>query len=258
MSDSVIADTPEVTEDVVLDSETEVNADLSSDTASDSGENHEENQPQEDVQQLKAAAAFQTRQAKRLQTELDELKNKQPEVIRPDVPPMPDEFDDDFQSKLQARDDAIRLQAEHDAGVKFAETQLQEAQLRQQTEDQAALAVKVQAYSSNATKLGITPQDLQTAGGIVGQYGLREDVATALLDDDEGALVTLYLASNPLAIENLNGANMLSIGQVYADIKSKASALKPKQSDAPPPVELLNGGGQLEQKHPALEGVIYS
>ena len=45
MSDSVIADTPEVTEDVVLDSETEVNADLSSDTASDSGENHEENQP---------------------------------------------------------------------------------------------------------------------------------------------------------------------------------------------------------------------
>jgi len=248
MEDSVIADTPDVNEDIVLSSETEVTADLSADTASDSGETHEQKQPQEDVQQIKAHAAFEARKAKRLEKELNELKNQKPQALRPDVPAMPDELDDDFASKLQARDDALVRAGEFDGAQRESEAERQQIAQQQQQEAQVAQGVREQTYTSNALKAGINQADLTTAIGRVGQYGLRDDIAGALIDDVDGGLITLYLSSNPQDIDALNSTNVLTAAQVYAGVKERAQALKPKQSDAPPPAELLNGGGQPQQE----------
>ena len=157
------------------------------------------------------------------------------------IPPMPDAFDDDFDEKVKARDEAIIAQANFNANQN---AYVQQQELSQQ---QAAHAkqVKIQesmtSYSSKATELGIDKKELQGAGNAVAGYGLSDDLVLHILGDSDGPLITKHLAANPQDGYKLASMSPFDVGSFLGDIKTKASALKPKTSKAPAPVDNLQG-----------------
>ena len=238
MTDQQLA---EAQDSVVIDeAQTEV---TTSETVSDSGENHDKQHEVSPEQKAAAEQAFKAREAKReaqaLREENAKLKAQIPEETRPEVPslneyPEPEEL----RAWQTANADAIRF----DERQKVIAEANQAGLDKQAYDEHQALTKRVQSYSSNAAKLGVKPEELQQAGGLVTPY-MRQDLIESVLDDEDGPLITMFLSVNPEAIDSLNNASMLSIGQIYSDIKAKAAGLKPKQSKAPEPPEVLNGGG---------------
>jgi hypothetical protein len=88
---------------------------------------------------------------------------------------------------------------------------------------------------------------------------MNDHTTRHILEDEVGPLITEYLETRFDLIDTLNQMTPTSAGAfIEAHIKPEAMKLKPKQSEAPPPAEALNGNGAPQQKHPALEGVVYS
>ena len=157
------------------------------------------------------------------------------------IPPMPDAFEDDFDEKVKQRDEAIIAQANFNANQN---AYVQQQELSQQQAAQAQ-QVKIQesmtSYSSKATELGIDQKELQDAGNAVAGYGLSDDLVLHILGDSDGPLITKHLAANPQDGYKLASMSPFDVGSFLGDIKTKASALKPKTSKAPAPVDNLQG-----------------
>ena len=158
-----------------------------------------------------------------------------------DIPAMPDAFDDDFDVKVKQRDDAIIANANYQAQNN---AYLQQEQNNQQQAAQAQ-TVKVQesmvSYNKKAVELGIKQEELQAAGNAVASYGLSDDLVMHILADSDGPLITKHLAANPQDGYELASMSPFAVGQFLDGIKTKASALKPKTSNAPAPVDNLQG-----------------
>ena len=118
-----------------------------------------------------------------------------------------------------------------------------QAQITAQNDQVAAQTKLRDDFVTTSTQSGIKLEDLQIAGNVVDSYGLNPQIAQAMMADKEGGLVLLHLATDPASIQALNGANALTLGTIYADIKAKAAKLKPKQTEAPQPAEILDGNG---------------
>ena len=156
-----------------------------------------------------------------------------------EVPSFPDrweyESDEDFAKAQREYNDALTRKAAYDA--QQAQT-LQAQQAQQQQElirQQQELQQKAISYTENASKFGISAEELKTAGGKVASYGASEGLTMAILADEEGPLITKYLATNPVEVEELSAMNPYQAGAKLVEIKSKAQALKPKTSNTPPP-----------------------
>ncbi len=207
------------------------------------------------VAQEKANAAFNKQYGEKKQLERDlaaakerNSKFEQAERERQaaqvgDIPPVPDAFDDDYEEKVKIRDEALIAQANYNAQN---QNYLQQQQYEQQQAAQAK-AVKVQEsmtnYSNKATELGIKQDELQAAATAVASYGLTDDLVLHILQDSDGPLITKHLAANPQDGYQLGSMSPFAVGSFLDGIKSKASALKPKTSNAPSPATNLQGNG---------------
>ncbi len=154
-----------------------------------------------------------------------------------------DQFDDNYDAELKAHIDASNANAVY---ISQNETYLHQQQLSQQQAAQAQ-QVKVQesmaSYSQKATELGIKQEELQAAGNVVANYNLSQDLVMEILGDSDGPLITKHLAANPQDGYKLAGMSLYSAGKFLDGIKTKASALKPKTSNAPTPASNLQGNG---------------
>lgn len=227
------------------------------DSATDSEGQHEQKTTFSEEQQAKVdeiigEKTFKARQREReleaqLQAERQakaELESQIPAKQRPDVPPMPDPYEDSYREKMEARDRAIQQAAEFDADVK-ARNDAQQAEVNRQNIEQAQKwNDTVLAYQQRAVQLGITEQELQQLGDQVANFGVHENIVEFIIRDDQGPLITKYLAQNPTELDSLARTDpTMGLVQVATDVKSKASGLIVKPSDAPDPPELLKGSG---------------
>ena len=272
-----MSDTPQ-NDDVINE---EVNADieindsaLESDTSNQVQDESNEQVDEIAVAQEKANAAFnkQYGEKKQLERDLAEQRRVNEEFQKAErerqaaavgnIPPVPNEFDYDDDASYQAahklRDEALQAQAQYNYQN---QAHLQQQQFQQQQEAQAKQA-KIQEsmtnYSQKATELGIKHEELQAAGNTVASYGLSDDLVMHILADPDGPLITKHLAVHAKDGHELANMSPYAVGAFLDGIKQKASALKPKTSSTPAPATNLTGNGVGEQKHPALEGVIYS
>ena len=234
--------------------------DIPSDTVSDNAEKHEEKSVFSPEQKAAALAAFEAREVKRqakqeteaLQRELDELKASKP-TGRPAIPELP-EFPEE--EEKAAFKEAVKQAAIWDYQQEQQKEADYNAQITAQNQQAEAVNKLRDDFVTNSTQAGIKLEDLQIAGNVVDSHGLNPAIAQAIMSDKEGGLALLHLATNPADIQALNGANALTLGTIYDGIKAKSAALKPKQSDAPPPAEILSGNGQ-PQKDGGPEGAVY-
>ncbi len=172
-----------------------------------------------------------------------ELESRIPKDMRPVIPPVPDNYADDFEQQMQARDEVIRQAAAFDARETLASEQQQAAALQTQNDHVASVNQKIATYSQNATNLGIKPEELQKSGDILGEMGVTSELAEQLLSEETGPLMSQYLAANPDVFDQLNSADQWSAGVILNDVRLKAAEMKPQQTAAPAPANLLNGGG---------------
>ena len=130
---------------------------------------------------------------------------------------------------------------------------MQDAQAKQQAQSKLE-----QDFLSSARNTGAKDDEITGVINTLVQAGLGGDLGSAIMSDSEGYFIAKHLAANPQEAHELNTMNPILAGAKYAEIKAKASALKPKTSSTPSPATNLRGNGVGEQKHPALEGVKYS
>jgi len=187
------------------------------------------------------------REAEALKRQLEELRSRIPEQRRPSVPDIPDAFalsDEEYRRQLYQRDEALKQAIAYDQRQQFVQqqkTQLEQQRLQKQHE---VLTEKIQSYSKRATKLGIKAEELQVAGNMIAQFGIQDDVANYILEEDQGPLITTYLSKNLLELEKLRSMTPAGAAVYIATtIKQKAAALKPKVNSAPDPLEQPHGAG---------------
>lgn len=196
------------------------------------------------------------REAEALRKRLEELERMVPQQGKPVVPEAPDPFalsDNEYRQKLVARDQAIREAAAWEAQQQALLWQRQQAQLEQQQRQQERQQEEVKAYAARATKLGITPAELQDAGSLVAGYGIDPALVEMILSDDHGPLITKYLARNQLELERLTQMPVTAAAvKLATDLKAKAVAMKPKVTNTPDPLNRpRNAGISPKPKGPA-------
>lgn len=195
--------------------------------------------------------------AKDFEQRLKEAEAKLPKDARPSIPEMPDVYDENFSQKVAARDEAIQKAAAFDAQARFAQQQQEQLQQQKLQEQQQRLNDMVSSYSQNATKLGIGEQELANAGMVVQNYGLNDQIAELILQDEQGPLITKYLAVNPLAAEELVNTPLFYQGSKFDQIKANAANLQAKTSSAPPPADTLKGNGVPDTMPAILKGATF-
>lgn len=105
---------------------------------------------------------------------------------------------------------------------------------------------------------GLNPIETKAAADTIVNYGISDTFQDILLEDPDGPLFVNYLSQNPVELEEMNRMTTLQlVNHLNGDIRSKASLLKPKTSDAPDPPIILRGSGVPEQKESWEQGVIY-
>lgn len=191
--------------------------------------------------------------------ELEARLQKLEQGDEPVIPPIVDQYDEDYEAKVKARDEAIQRKWQFDSQQKTAADQATRTQNEQVQAQQAKVDGLVSEYNDRSVKLGLDATKVESAGNRVVEYGISADLAQFILADPEGPLITTYLAENPLELDRLGKMTpMQAAVRVNSTIREKAAPLKPKVTQAPEPAEVLNGRGAPEGKEPWLQGVKYS
>lgn len=190
------------------------------------------------------------REAERLKAELDQVRAQLPKEQRPTIPPMPDPYDEDFNQRVFARDEALRKAAEWDARERFMQEQKAQHEHRQQLDRMQSLQKTVESYSKRAASLNIDANELALAGQTVGVYGIDESLASHILEHDKGPAITVYLAANPHELETMRAMNPIRAGVYLETVIAQKAATRTKTGAPPPPDTLGNGGAPKAERGP--------
>ena len=202
----------------------------------------------------RARVAAEEEKAK-LAAELEELRSKSVDLT---IPPVPDPYADDFDDQVKRRDEAIRLNAEHQVQQKRLAEQKEKDEAARVAKEDEAYKAKVAGFESNLVKHGLDPSEVTEASKTVLSYGISETFQDVLVEDDDGPLFVAYLANNPLELEEMKGMSTLQLlNHLNGDIRQKASLLKPQTSRAPDPPITLQGGGVPELQESWEKGAKY-
>ena len=179
-----------------------------------------------------------------MQRELDEVRAKVPQQVRPEIPPAPNPYEDGYEQRIAERDQVILQAAQFDADKQGQQHEEQRIIQRQQQEQTDAANKIAEDYAGRSKKLGITPDDLKSAGATVGNYGLSMDVAAHILREDHGPSITVYLAKNPQVLDEISRLQPMDAAvRISTDIKAAAQAASVKSPQPPEPTEILRGTG---------------
>lgn len=269
-----MSDTPQ-NDDVIIEEDNAVietnDSVLESDTSSQVQDESIEQVDEVAVAQEKANAAFNKQYGEKKQLERDlaaqaeklaqfeQAERERQAAAVGNIPPMPDAFDDDFDVKVKQRDEAIIAQANYNAANN---AYLEQQQFNQQQAAQAKQqeAAKLQNdFVTKARGIGATDEEFNGVINTLNNSGMTADTASGIMAlGADGYLVAKLLAASPQEAHGFNSLNLMQQGAKLVELKQKASALKPKTSNAPSPATNLQGNGAGDQKHPALNGVTYT
>jgi hypothetical protein len=187
------------------------------------------------------------RKAQEYEQQLAEARQKLQQYeapVRPDIPPPPDPYEDNFAAKVAHRDAMIAKAAQFDARQDAQREQEAARQQQAAAEQKQKLAKAEEDFIKNGTNLGIDRDELYAASmrvapHIAGPIGLR------VLNDPQGPEIAQYLDKNPLELDKLARMEVFDAA-IYIEntIKPKAKRAPPKL--APEPTENLSGAAMKE------------
>lgn len=190
-------------------------------------------------------------------------ESQQPKPKAPDVPDMPDPdafYGDDagLQAAYAARDEAIEKRAEFNAEQRNAEKQTTADTQQQAFKVAQKRAETDNKYVENGKSFGLELQTMQQDGQSLSQSGLSPQVQDFIHQNEQGPLISNYLASNILELDNLRQMSPLDASvHIANEIKPKLAGIK-QQTKTPRPADIIDGQGVPEKEDPRLAGVTYS
>jgi len=187
------------------------------------------------------------RQAQEYQAQLAEAQRKLQQYeapVRPDIPPPPDPYEDNFAQKVAHRDAMIAKAAQFDAEINWRNNQEQQRQQQAAAEERAKVVKTVETYSEVATKLGITSEELATAGAQIAPY-VPDRLAMRILNDASGPEITTYLAKNLVELDRVTRMSPEDAA-VYLETTIKPAAKRTPPKLAPEPTDKLSGASVKE------------
>lgn len=192
-----------------------------------------------------------------LQQQIDTLQKEQSVQTRPEIPPVPDPFDENFSALMGKRDLAIQSAVAFDAKQNFIDQQQKTASETKQKAEVEALQETVRTYAERAQKLGISPAQLDLAGRTVNSYGISDEVVSFILNEEKGPAVTHFLARNPAVMEHVNTLSpMAAAVYITNEVLSKMTPAR-KRKPVPKPADTLGGGGAPKKQRGPV-GVTYT
>jgi len=187
------------------------------------------------------------RQAQEYQAQLAEAQRRLQQYetpVRPDIPPPPDPYEDNFAQKVAHRDAMIAKAAQFDAEANWHRQQEQQRQQQAAADERAKVVKSVETYSEVATKLGITSEELAAAGAQIAPY-VPDRLALRILNDASGPEITTYLAKNLVELDRVTRMSPEDAA-VYLETTIKPAAKRPTPRLAPEPTEKLSGASVRE------------
>lgn len=190
-----------------------------------------------------------------LEEKLGKLDAEPADVI---IPPLPDPYDEDFTEKMEARDAALVQKTQQDATKQSAQAGKEAQRVEAEQANQTRIDNLVTGYDENATKLGLNIDAIKAAGAKVVEYGISGELAEFILADEDGPLITQYLADNPIELDKFNTMSPINAAlRINSVIRQAASKRKPQVSAAPDPTEVLSGNGAPPKESPFLAGATF-
>lgn len=203
------------------------------------------------IREMERQAEDERRQREEIEAKLQQMQAP----TRPDVPPMPDPFDDDFDDKVKARDEAMANLYRYEAEQQSLRNQQEYLARQEQERVITNLRNTVAEYSSRADRLGIKAEELQVAGNTVAQFGMDPGVIEYILTDEQGPALTMYLSEHLMELEKLREMNPTRAA-IYLEtqVKGKASRGRQRTPSAPAPTDRPGGAPPPQDDVP---GVVY-
>lgn len=155
----------------------------------------------------------------------------------PDVPPLPDPFDADYEQKIQERDEIIAQRGSWNA---------QQQAFNQQQQNQIAyeLSQRNEKYYQNAAQAGIEKNTVLSAGDKILQAEVNPATIDYIMRHPDGPKITMYLSENPVALQTLSAMPpMMAVETIISKIAPFIQGKSQSREDPPPPTEQLKGGG---------------
>jgi len=260
-------------DDIILDSESETDIDETKPEITETSESElatetddKQDKTNDGAQKAinKQHAKYREEERKRIEVEKEakELREKlaafESAKVETDIPPIPDPYDDDYEDKIKARDEAITRKASQEAQKSFLTEQQNAQKETAKKTEQERINTLISGYDKHTVTLGLNPSDVAKAGNKVVEYGISGEVAEFILEQEDGPLITTYLSENPILLDELRHMTPIQAAfKVSSDIRAAASGLKPQASTAPDPVEILTGRGAGETEDPLLKGATF-
>lgn len=198
-------------------------------------------------------------QLKQVQEELAKYKPQDQEI---EIPPIPDQWDEDYQAKIEAREAALIAKREQDLRKQIAKDQQFQDEQKKRLEAQQQHQARLQTYGENAKKAGISEDSLIAASNRVADVGVMPEIAEVLLTHNDGPKIVAFLAdsANVVELHRVSEMNALQFGMEFQALKDRALAFnKPNVSKAPLPVDTVISDGRAPDLDtmPAIAGATF-
>lgn len=212
----------------------------------------------------KQHAKFREEERKRLESDKklaaaeEKLKALEAEKGDITIPEIPDSYDENYEDKIKARDEAIKQKAIQEAGEKTAiEKQNADIEVANKVEQERINSL-VNEYDKRIVTLGLDANDIKNAVQTVVDYGVSGEVREFILQQEDGPLITKYLAENPIQLDELRNMTPIQAAfKISSEIREAAAVLKPQASNAPDPADVLAGRGAGEVVDPSIAGATF-
>lgn len=182
-----------------------------------------------------------------LKYRLEQLEAKQPKQLAPEIPAIPDQYDEDYTSKVAARDLAISQKANYDYQQRVQSEASLKSQQDSRTEATQRSTDAINSYVDRAEKLGHKREDVIESTQYIMDVGLGRSAQAYIRDDTNGPDVARYLAKNPSSLDEvMDMPDYMAVAHIASIVKPKAMSSFRKQTKIPEPTDHLRGKGAAE------------
>lgn len=176
---------------------------------------------------------------------------------RPEVPPLPDPYDDDYDAKIRERDEAIAARVKYDNEAAFREQQRQQAEWQQQQEENQKREEIVKGFYGRGEKLGKDQAELDTAIMTLVNQGLAGAKGKYIMEHSVGPDLATYLAKNALEGDKIaQMSDMQAAEYIAAEIIPKVKAARDSKviEKSPPELDTPGAGVGIPDENYGAEG----
>jgi len=197
-------------------------------------------------QAMEAQRKYEEEKARREELEA-KLQERQAPKPPPEIPPLPNPYDTDYDQKMVERDKILKDHAAYQYQQHILKRQKEYQQQQVQTQQQQQVQELVTKFQENASKLNIPKEQFAESDKIVGAYLNSPQTAEYLLKNDNGPLIVDYLANNVQEFDKINKLGGVDqVVHIVTEVLPKAIKGK-KKTKAPDPIDNAHTSGRTRK-----------